>query len=684
MNNKDRKVVAAFIADIYCDMVKETQYGNIKEAIRNNVKMLFFASFSENYSNTEYTRLSSYDIGDVAIYKLPNLSNFDGLITYDSYMPELFLDTINNIKKSAPCPAVTLGDVSDCSYNVINDHDKSLAEIIEHLINDHGCTDLVHVAGNMELTFCQDRYNVFKNTLEKNNLYFGEDSVFYGNLWYDCAERIVDQILKKYETVQDRLLPDAIVCANDYSAIGIVDELIKRGYSVPEDTIVTGYDDVIQARYHEPSITTSAQPFEQVGANGIKVLNKIWNGEDVPHITTEPGILMARQSCGCQPKHIYQDDTLRESYAAVITKLGELSVANTNLILSISTAETDTDIFNNIEEACLNETGFQDAVLCLMDNWDKQMVITESKDFDDLTFNVVCGKYKGKSIRREKLEKGQLLPKEMMDDPYAYYLIPIHHLQYFLGYFIISPDLENLSQRNIKSWFINISTMLENWRIKKELKYTVERLHKLYVTDMLTGLYNRRGYGLHFEDYYKECCENKTGLAVFLIDMDNMKFINDNYGHDEGDYCLCTIGNAMTSASVKKDDDDIIGSMKTNEICIRSGGDEFVVLAKNYDETMVKEYISNLRSHISETCKNDNKDFDISVSVGCYLQYPEESEDFNPTNVSEEYLRYADELMYVEKKEHKRQRKAAQENTNQENVTQESVTQKNTDSTSNG
>ena len=232
----------------------------------------------------------------------------------------------------------------------------------------------------------------------------------------------------------------------------------------------------------------------------------------------------------------------------------------------------------------------------------------------------------------------------MLEDNEAYFLVPIHHLQYFMGYFIISPDLENLSQLNIKSWFINVSSMLENWRVKQKLKITVERLENLYMTDMLTGLYNRRGYANHFQTYYEESLKNKSSIAVFLIDMDNMKLINDNFGHDEGDYCLCTIGKAMKFAS------------KNNEVCIRSGGDEFVVLAKNYDEDKVTEFSKTLREYIDNSCKTDKKPFSISVSIGCYIQTPTEDEEkaSSITDISERYLREADALMYLEKKEHKK------------------------------
>ncbi len=165
-------------------------------------------------------------------------------------------------------------------------------------------------------------------------------------------------------------------------------------------------------------------------------------------------------------------------------------------------------------------------------------------------------------------------------------------------------------------------------------------MRNLYSTDVLTGLYNRRGFGMFFEDYYNECKENHTNLAVFLIDMDNMKTVNDTLGHDEGDYCLCTIAHAMKEAAV---DDDI---------CIRSGGDEFVVLGKDYDEDKIAKFITDLRHAIALKRRKDGKAYDISVSVGCYMQIPTD-DGMTPAEAGEAFLRYADTAMYKEKKEHK-------------------------------
>lgn len=636
-----RRTVAVYTANMYRDMVKETQYGLIQAAKREGVKLLFFTAFSDNFSTfTKYTEFTNYDVGDFAIYYLPDLNEYDGLITMDTYLPDYYLDFLDEIKRNSPIPVITLGNDCEYTHNVVNDQEKSLENLIDHLIEVHGCKELVHVTGRLDLEFAQVRLKVFEETLKKHGLPFEKRNVAPGNLWYDCGERVVDQLERDYADEPDRMLPDAIVCANDYSAIGVLQELEKRGYNIPEDVIVTGYDNIPEAMFTDPTITTSEQPFEQVGKDGINTLVKLWKGKKIPRTKADPGVLKCNQSCGCEPKHVYKKDTLKEQYSETISRLDNLALSNTNLMLSALASKTYEDFLKSIEDNCLIDTGFHDAVLCLMTDWDKHLIVRRPEDFNAIQFEVTCGMYNGRPIKRGLLPKGQLLPDEMMNNPEPYHIIPIHNFEFFMGYFIISPDLENLSQANMKTWFLNISILLENWHTRQELHITLERMRNLYSTDVLTGLYNRRGFGMFFEDYYNECKENHTNLAVFLIDMDNMKTVNDTLGHDEGDYCLCTIAHAMKEAAVGDD------------ICIRSGGDEFVVLGKDYDEDKITKFITDLRHAIALKRRTDGKAYDISVSVGCYMQIPTD-DGMTPAEAGEAFLRYADTAMYKEKKEHK-------------------------------
>ena len=183
-------------------------------------------------------------------------------------------------------------------------HICHLENLIDHLVEVHGCKEIVHVTGRLDLLFAQVRCDVFKETIKKHGLPLNERNIVPGNLWYDCGKSVVSQILKDYQNDEDRRLPDAIVCANDYSAIGVLQELTKRGINVPEDVIITGYDNIPETQFTDPTITSSQQPFEQVGKDGINILAHLWRGETVPHTIANPGILKCNQSCGCEPKHI--------------------------------------------------------------------------------------------------------------------------------------------------------------------------------------------------------------------------------------------------------------------------------------------------------------------------------------------------------------------------------------------
>ena len=100
------------------------------------------------------------------------------------------------------------------------------------------------------------------------------------------------------------------------------------------------------------------------------------------------------------------------------------------------------------------------------------------------TFDVVCGIWNGEPVLRQRLPKGQLIPEGMMADDKPYYIFPVHHLQYFLGYFIINPELKELGQLHIKSWLVSISTVLVNWFYRQQLTSTVQELEYLYLNKL--------------------------------------------------------------------------------------------------------------------------------------------------------------------------------------------------------
>ena len=632
-----RKTVAAFLTNAYSDLVAETARGVIESARSHDTKLLFFAAFGDNSRGKQYVRTMEYETGDFAVYLLADLKRFDGLISFDTHLPIMYLDPVDRLERAAECPVIALGTVKPFACSVINDQVRSFRELIEHVINVHGCRDLTHVAGFREVPFVQERIAIFKDTLVDHGLPCGDERIFYGDLSPRCADEIMDDMMRRRELAGEKPVPEAIVCANDYMAIGIIKALEDRGFGVPQDVIVTGYDDILRAQFNEPSITSSAQPFWQVGWEGMEALARLWRGEAVDSVIAVPGVMACRQSCGCEPTGVYKKDGIREKYVTTVSNMESLSLSTTELILRAATDTAIEDIFDEIEKGCLRDTGFRDAVLCLIENWETKKVVLEREDLEDEVFDVVCGVWNGAPVRRERLGRGELLPREMMDDPHPYFLFPVHHLQYFIGYFIISPDLDNLGPLHIRSWLVGISTVLVNWSIRRQLTQSVAKLDHLYQTDMLTGLYNRRGYSRFFDEYWEQCRAAGTELTVFMIDMNHMKQINDRYGHAEGDYSLCAIAEVMRTCAWDSD------------ICIRSGGDEFVMLSRDCDAERAENYAREIREALASVCARDGKAYTVSVSVGCCRRVPGTGPEVPVEHEGELFLREADKAMYEDK-----------------------------------
>jgi diguanylate cyclase (GGDEF)-like protein/PAS domain S-box-containing protein len=171
-----------------------------------------------------------------------------------------------------------------------------------------------------------------------------------------------------------------------------------------------------------------------------------------------------------------------------------------------------------------------------------------------------------------------------------------------------------------------------------ERKLLEEKIRASSITDELTGLHNRRGFFALAEQQVRLALRTRERLALFFIDLDRMKWINDTLGHQEGDAALVAV------ARILKDtfrDSDIIGRM---------GGDEFAILAVGAEETST--IAVRLERNVDKFNKSDGRNWSISLSVGLACCKPEEYCSF------EGLLAQADSAMYDEKRKKKSRRVA--------------------------
>jgi len=168
-----------------------------------------------------------------------------------------------------------------------------------------------------------------------------------------------------------------------------------------------------------------------------------------------------------------------------------------------------------------------------------------------------------------------------------------------------------------------------------EKRQMEERLKTLSTTDELTGLLNRRGFFTFAEQQLKMARRLRKELILFFIDMDGLKWINDNIGHQEGDKALIALANALK------------GTFRESDIVGRLGGDEFAVLALCTGVLNAENLKRRLNHLVDIYNEQEALQYRLSYSLG-FVNY-----DPQIHNSLEELISIADNFMYSEKKKKK-------------------------------
>jgi diguanylate cyclase (GGDEF)-like protein/PAS domain S-box-containing protein len=174
-----------------------------------------------------------------------------------------------------------------------------------------------------------------------------------------------------------------------------------------------------------------------------------------------------------------------------------------------------------------------------------------------------------------------------------------------------------------------VAQVIERKRLEEEIRI-------LSLTDDLTRLWNRRGFNLLAKEEVKQANRKKRKMLIFYGDVDDLKGINDTYGHAQGDQALIDVSEILKSC------------FREGDILSRIGGDEFVALAVDAELENAETMTSRIRSSLEELSRKGKRPYQLCLSVGFAIYDPEA-----PCTVSELIAR-ADEFMYRQKKVKKR------------------------------
>lgn len=168
-----------------------------------------------------------------------------------------------------------------------------------------------------------------------------------------------------------------------------------------------------------------------------------------------------------------------------------------------------------------------------------------------------------------------------------------------------------------------------------KLKEAEEVLKRYATIDEMTGLLNKRTGMIALENMFNHAKIDKKELTVCFMDIDGLKFVNDNYGHEEGDFYIKTVARVINS------------NVNYQDIAFRYGGDEMVLVLNNSDRKLGEQVAIRIEKNMRQVTADSAKPYEMHVSSGLAVLGEQETE------VLDALLSIADNAMYENKRIYK-------------------------------
>ncbi|MBO1327952.1 GGDEF domain-containing protein [Acetobacter suratthaniensis] len=194
--------------------------------------------------------------------------------------------------------------------------------------------------------------------------------------------------------------------------------------------------------------------------------------------------------------------------------------------------------------------------------------------------------------------------------------ISIYHIsdKYFLAHYTVTPPKDGAGASSIFLilsfiilWSCIVGYLTDYYKNREQLSY----LQKIAYTDNLTNLANRNALNDHFKTLIEKNGQTQATFACMIIDLNNFKDINDNYGHLTGDEVLTTIGEKLRAAF-----------KNTSHFLGRLGGDEFIILANYKNISEIEAISEKVYSVVVEPNRIDGNLLSVGCCIGISL-FPE-------------------------------------------------------------
>ncbi|MEE3467651.1 MAG: EAL domain-containing protein [Eubacterium sp.] len=416
----------------------------------------------------KYQSTVDRELGEANIFHLVNYDLFEGVVMLkDTIQTTGAAERIEDeIHEKFDGPVLVIEQPSEYFDSVFADSYSPIVEIVSHLIEEHHYRDIAFLTGKKWHPHSKQRLEAYKEAMREHGLEIRPDRIIYGDFWYRSGELCVDQLLSG-----DAGLPEAIACANDQMAIGVCEALTERGYRIPDDVAVVGFDSIEEGRTSPVPLTSAMIPARQCGIYAADYILAKMEGREVGEFTDKAEVLTG-PSCGCYDGILQPIPTIRESWGTDLSTDGYYSINNfmaddlmsqINLMGFLSTVYTYAYQLGDVKDfhLCLQETwgaiDHEEGLHFKNDGYDRHMIHAVCYHGDGADGKVDIG---------ETFESSILLPELGEDEePGAYFFTPVFYEDECFGYSVIRYRDQTRSYDSIyRQWIEQVSRSIESLR----------------------------------------------------------------------------------------------------------------------------------------------------------------------------------------------------------------------------
>jgi diguanylate cyclase (GGDEF)-like protein len=533
-----------------------------------------------------------------------------GNICYKS-TPERRREIIDSFKNT---PVVLISSDEEGYSNIKYDSVTGMRQGIEYMIKQKGCKRIGMVtAYNQEAV---ERTEIFRQTLRDNGIEVLEKRIIADKSCSSLCENSVEILISENPDL------DGIVCVNDSVAMGVYNVLKRHNYKIGEDIFVLGFDNIREASHLVPPLASVAADVSKLGERAVLEVADMLDKHTIktPRVVKMDTQFVPRQSVTGR----FEEDkkTLIEISNDYRKKL-DLVIELNHTMNSIYRELLMTDDGGGAEDyrsvlKAYNIANMNDYYLFLFKDPSRHII----REYWDMPPEIYLRAYRnGETVQEpprteQCMSLGDLFDNRFMTgERKSYVVVDVYSREMQFGVLMCDIPKEYYSHYEMFTFQIGIAVKMRylfqiQHRLMEEKDAIVQRLrienHMLddvSSKDELTGILNRHGLIRNLEAMIKDSNNIDKECIFMYSDLNYLKLINDNFGHEEGDFALKSVANALEAAL---DGKGYVG---------RIGGDEFVACA--FAEGRDEDYYSDaVKSYLLRLNERSGKPYNVCTSIG--------------------------------------------------------------------